>query len=485
MRYTAIALDYDGTIAKDGKVPPHVLDGLKRLRASGRKLVLVTGRELDELLGIFPEIGVFDLVIAENGALLYRPRSGERKGLGEAPPAALIDTLKASGIPLAVGHTILATVRPHETVVLEAIADLGLEHQVIFNKGAVMVLPPGCNKASGLKHALAELGLSPRNVVAAGDGENDHALLELSEYSVATANAVATLKDAADRVTKRTHGDGILEIVEQMIETDLAALGPQKRRRSLCLGRDPQGNEVILPSRRASVVIAGDADHTTQLGTALLERLCKAGYQIIVLDTRGDYVDFKPAVVFGTARNTPTVKEVLTALQKPDVQTVVDLTGLRDEDRLPWVHMLMEGLQELREKAGRPHWILLDEAHDLLPASAANGADSPGQLAENIIFASDEPESLAPSVLAEVDGIAACGPGARAILDSLGKAIAWDPAAAPAQDAREGEAFVWFRVSERPMALIGIEGLREEEMAPIPAEKREHSPEVGQVLRRA
>ena len=484
MRYTAIALDYDGTIAKDGRVPPHVLDGLRRLRDSGRKLVLVTGRELEELLGIFPEIGVFHLVIAENGALLYRPHTGERKGLGEAPPAPLIDALKASGIPLAVGHTILATVRPHETVVLEAIAEHGLEHQVIFNKGAVMVLPPGCNKASGLRHALAELGLSPRNVVAGGDGENDHALLDLAEYSVATANAVAMLKEAADRVTKRTHGDGILEIIEQMIETDLAALGPQKRRRSLCLGHDPQGHPVILPSRRASVVIAGDPDHTTQLGTALLERLCKAGYQTVVLDTRGDYIDYKQAVVFGTEGNTPTVKEVLTALSKPDVQTVVDLTGLGDEERHEWVEALLRQLRDLRERAGRPHWILVDEAHDLIPASA-NGADSPAAGAENVIYASDQPESLAPRILAEVDGIAACGPGARAILESLGKAIHWDATAMPAQDCREGEAFVWFRGTERPMALIGIEGMKDEPETEIPAEKRERSPEVGQVLRRA
>ena len=484
MRYTAIALDYDGTIAKDGRVPPHVLDGLRRLRESGRKLVLVTGRELDELLGIFPEIGVFHLVIAENGALLYRPHTGERKGLGEAPPATLIDGLKASGIPLAVGHTILATVRPHETVVLEAIADLGLEHQVIFNKGAVMVLPPGCNKASGLKHALAELGLSPRNVVAAGDGENDHALLDLAEYSVATANAVPTLKEAADRVTRRTHGDGVLEIIEQMIESDLAALGPQKRRRSLCLGIDPQGQPVILPSRRASVVIAGDPDHTTQLGNALLERLCKAGYQIVVLDTRGDYVDFRKAVVFGTVRNTPTVKEVLTALEQPDVQTVVDLTGMGDEDRHAWVEMLLRELRGLRERAGRPHWIVVDEAHDLIPASALED-ESPAAGAENVIYVSDEPESLSPRILAQVDGITACGPGARAILHSLGEAISWEAASLPAHDAREGEALVWFRGTERPIAVIGIEGMKEERTTPIPPEKRERSPEVGQVLRRA
>src|SRR3954468_276470 len=121
MRYTAIALDYDGTIAHDGVVPPHVPDGLQRLKPSRRKLLLVTGRELEELLGIFPGVWLFDRVIAENGALLYRPETDERKELGEPPPDALIDALHASGIPLSVGHTIVATVRPHETVVLEAI----------------------------------------------------------------------------------------------------------------------------------------------------------------------------------------------------------------------------------------------------------------------------------------------------------------------------------------------------------------------------
>src|SRR6187200_3427220 len=119
MRYNAIALDYDGTIAHDSAVPAHVVDALVRLKDSGRKLVLVTGRELDELLDIFPGIGIFDRVVAENGALLYRPHDGSRKDLGEPPPEALVQGLKASGIPLSVGDTIVATVRPHETVVLE------------------------------------------------------------------------------------------------------------------------------------------------------------------------------------------------------------------------------------------------------------------------------------------------------------------------------------------------------------------------------
>ncbi|HET6264187.1 MAG TPA: HAD family hydrolase [Usitatibacter sp.] len=483
MRYTAIALDYDGTIAHDGAVPDHVLDGLARLKKTGRKLVLVTGRELDELLGIFPGILLFDRVVAENGALLYRPETGERKDLGEAPPDVFIDRLKACGMPLSVGNTIVATVRPHETAVLEAIADLGLEYQVIFNKGAVMVLPPGCNKASGLRFALAELGLSPRNVVASGDGENDHALFELSEYSAAVANAVPKLKEAADHVTTHHHGDGVLEIVAGLIEHDLARMPPRKPRRTLCLGKDEKGHDVVLPRRRASLIATGEPADTREFCMAVLERLCKKGYQVCVLDTRGDYAGFKPAVVFGTHDNPPEVEEVLSALVKPDVQTVVCLAAVPQEDRHEFVERLLLPLRKLREATGRPHWIVVDEAADILAASAHED-DSPGDGAENTIYVSADPAALAPGILSSVHGMVACGPGAGAMIEALAKAVSWGTPALPERVPHEHEALVWFRRSERPVALVDVLRVKAD-VQPVKAQAREKSPEVGQVLRRA
>jgi hydroxymethylpyrimidine pyrophosphatase-like HAD family hydrolase len=483
MRYTAIALDYDGTIAHDGGVPPHVLDGLQRLKLSGRKLLLVTGRELEELLGIFPGVWLFDRVVAENGALLYRPETDERKELGEPAPDALIDALHASGIPLSVGHTIVATVRPHETVVLEAIANLGLEQQVIFNKGAVMILPPGVNKASGLKAALQELGLSARNVVAGGDGENDHAMLDMVEYSVATANAIETLKDAADYVTRQTHGDGILEVVAAMIESDLAGLPPKKPRRVLCIGKDSEGRDVLLPTAHGSVLVTGEPAATSDLAIALMNRLCKGGYQFFALDTRGAYLDFKPAVVFGSGEHAPAVAEVLTALKKPDVQAVVCLSGVADVDRPAFVQKLLLSLRELRQSAGRPHWIVVDEAHELLPASAS-ADESPASAAENTIYVSSDPGVLAPAILASVEGIVACGSEAPAMLDAFAAAVEWQKPALPRDSVRDDQALVWFRRSERPVSLIEIARVKAETPSTKP-ERREKSPEVGQVLRRA
>jgi hydroxymethylpyrimidine pyrophosphatase-like HAD family hydrolase len=483
MRYAAIALDYDGTIARDGGVPSHVLEGLQRLKASGRKLLLATGRELEDLLGIFPGIVLFDRVVAENGALLYRPESGERKELGEPPPPALVEALRARGIPLAVGHTIVATVRPHEAAVLEAIANLGLEQQVIFNKGAVMILPPGCNKASGLRHALLELGLSPRNVAAAGDGENDHALLDMAEFSAATANAIQTLKDSADYVTRKSHGDGVLEVVEALLQSDLAQLAPPKARRRLRLGRDGAGNDIEIPVSGSSILVTGEPGEKPALAQALLDRLCKAGYQFCAVDTRGDYVDFKQAVVFGTLDNPPSVEEVLTGLDKPDVQVVVCLAAIPEEERIAFFGKLLAPLRRLREKTGRPHWFLVDEANDVLPAST-RAEDSPWAAAENTIYVTGDPAALAPDILASVDGIAASGINAAATLDAFAAALSWGKPALPERAPSGSEALVWFRRSEQPAALIDL-ARGKLDAPPADAQRREIGDQVGQVLRRA
>lgn len=225
MRYLALATDYDGTLATDGRIDEATLAALERLRESGRRLILVTGRHLEDLLETFPQVHLFDRVVVENGALLYRPTTREEKALSDRPPEVFIKALQERGVdPLAVGRVIVATWHPHETTVLEVIRELGLELQVIFNKGAVMVLPSGLNKAVGLKAALDELGLSPDNTVGVGDAENDHAFLELCKYSVAVANALPMLKEHVDLVTSGVRGAGVTELIDRIIASDLSEL---------------------------------------------------------------------------------------------------------------------------------------------------------------------------------------------------------------------------------------------------------------------
>ena len=222
MYYQAFATDYDGTLATDGQIDEPTLAALQALRASGRRLILVSGREHADLLRVFPYLHVFDRVVSENGAVLVRPGEGDVVPLAEPPPRKLVEGLRQRGVsPLSWGDVIVSSWEPNEKTVLETIRDLGLEHQVIFNKGAVMVLPPGVNKATGLRAALKDLKLSPHNVVGIGDAENDLAFLNLSGCAVAVANALPSIKEIADVVTSGARGDGVREIIERLNVNDL------------------------------------------------------------------------------------------------------------------------------------------------------------------------------------------------------------------------------------------------------------------------
>jgi len=231
VRYQALCCDYDGTLATAGRVLPETVQALERLIASGRRLVLVTGRELDDLRRICPPLDLFEYVVAENGALLYHPATGAETLLAERPPESFLAALRHKGVtPVSLGRVIVATWEPHEKAVLEAVHELGLELQVIFNKGAVMVLPSGVNKATGLKCALQKMRLSAHNVVGVGDAENDHAFLALCGCSVAVANALPTLKGAADIVTTAEQGAGVVELAEELLRDDLASRASQRQR---------------------------------------------------------------------------------------------------------------------------------------------------------------------------------------------------------------------------------------------------------------
>jgi hydroxymethylpyrimidine pyrophosphatase-like HAD family hydrolase len=216
-RYVAIATDYDGTLAHDGKVDDGTVSGLVRAQQAGLVTLLVTGRELADLFNTFSRADLFKRIVAENGAVLYDPATQALRALSTPPPADLVERLARQSVPLSVGHTIVATVEPHEHTVLAAIRELGIEWHIIFNKGSVMALPVNVTKATGLAVALDELGIAPGQVVGIGDAENDQAFLEACGLSVAVANALPSVKAAADVVMDHPRGAGVTELIDRLL----------------------------------------------------------------------------------------------------------------------------------------------------------------------------------------------------------------------------------------------------------------------------
>jgi hydroxymethylpyrimidine pyrophosphatase-like HAD family hydrolase len=220
VRYRALATDYDATLATEGRVEPSTLDALQALRQAGVRLVLDTGRRLDDLLGVFPETAWFDAVVAENGALLWSPPASPRL-LAAAPPPELAALLTRRGVPFVAGRVVVATWEPHGAELRQAVADLALPLEVILNKDAVMLLPPGVDKRSGLEAALAALGLGAQEVVAVGDAENDEAMLALAGCGVAVSNALPSVKRRADLVTAGARGAGVEELARRLLAGEL------------------------------------------------------------------------------------------------------------------------------------------------------------------------------------------------------------------------------------------------------------------------
>jgi HAD superfamily hydrolase (TIGR01484 family) len=221
MRYFVLACDYDDTIASAGRVSEGCWRALERWVAAGRQVVLVTGRELDQLRVVCARLDLFARIVAENGAVLLDPRTGAEQALGEAPPAAFVAALRAREVsPLSVGRVIVATREPYQAAVAGALRALGLKYQIILNKGAVMVLPSGIDKATGLAAALADLGIPADAVVGVGDAENDRSFLASCGLSVAVANALASVRADVDLVTAAPDGAGVVELIDRLLGDD-------------------------------------------------------------------------------------------------------------------------------------------------------------------------------------------------------------------------------------------------------------------------
>lgn len=220
MRYTALACDGDGTLFRHGRIARRTAKALQDLRAAGGKVILITGEVRDDFDPL-AETGLFDCVIGENGAVLYCPGDRHVRPLADRPSKAVVRAVRQTVHPLHLGKVVLSTPRANAKALENALAASAPRWRAVSNRKDVMALPSRVNKATGLRAALKELGLSPRRVVGVGDAENDVALLKACGLGVAVADAVALLKENADLVTAATGPAGVIEVIRRMLADDL------------------------------------------------------------------------------------------------------------------------------------------------------------------------------------------------------------------------------------------------------------------------
>lgn len=399
MRFVALAASFDGTLARDGRHDERCIDALRALAATGRKLILVTARELRELLEIFPSARVFDYVIAENGAILHQPATKQSEILAQAPSEMLLRELNRRGVvPLAVGSSIVTTSLANEAVVRDAIERLGLDCQLVENDGMLIVLPADVSKASGVKEALRQLGISAQNLVVIGDAQNDLALFRLAEHAVAVQNADAAIKGCADRTTVGAYCDGFLELARDLMEGDLAYAQPKRR---VVLGALADGSEITLAPYHDSLLICGPrGSGKAAFCEEVFEQLLANGYQCCVIGAAAERRARVPAGLraYGDASEAPRLTEVIAALENPTTSVALNLAALPVESRAVFVEALLVQLQALHDRAGRPHTIVIQDAQGFLRGATLPGSAT--RLSEMTrVYVSSEPERLPPEML--------------------------------------------------------------------------------------
>ena len=459
MRYLALATDYDGTLATDGQVSATTVSAIERVRLSGRRAILVTGRRLDELLTVFPDVRLFDYVVAENGALVYAPHTEETILLGKGPPPAFIERLRSLGVDrIEVGHVIVSTWLPHHTAVLQVIQEMGLELLVIFNKAAVMVLPAGINKATGLDYALRKMGLSFHEAVGIGDGENDHSFLERCECSVAVANAVSSIRQIAALVTRGQAGRGVAELVDELIADDLARLHGRLQKNLVAIGLHADETMVTVPPYGMNILIAGpSASGKSTLAAGVVERLIEQAYQVCIVDPEGDYGALQEVITLGDRHHSVGVNEALSILEDPKMNLNVNLLGVPLSDRPEYFGRFFANLRILRARTGRPHWVFLDEAHHLIPIEWGPIANKLIQKLNETVLVTVHPEHLPPNILSMIDVVIAVGRSPDKTLRKFSLATGHTASVWP-KDLKytPTHAVVWFPRDSEPPFTMGI-----------------------------
>ena len=369
MKLAAIALDYDGTIAVKDTLEPSVRSAIGAVRAAGVVVLLVTGRRLEDLRRVAGDLTCFDVVVAENGAVVEFPLYGRHVVLGHPPSPAFVTELRRRGVTCEPGEVLVEAAGADASTLIDVIHALELPLVLTFNRGRVMALPQAVGKSTGLKHALHTLRISVHNAIAIGDAENDHDMLDVCEVGVAVEWGSAALRAVADDIVRGTGPSAVAGYLREMAIAGRLTTAQMGRRR-MFLGHRHDGGPVDLAVRSRPVLVAGEpGTGKSWLAGLLCEQLILQGYGVCVIDPEGDHASLEalPGVILlGGDDPPPTARDLTRALQHPDVSVVIDLSRMRHQEKIEYLTTMVDLLMRIRQQTGLPHRILIDEAHYLL-----------------------------------------------------------------------------------------------------------------------
>ncbi len=272
-RIRCIALDLDGTTLSDAKsLSPGNRQALEAAIACGIHVVVASGRALYSLPKVVTDLEGIEYAITSNGAAVYQLGSGQcirrvtlaaeavertleltenyccnyeafLEGIPYAREEYVRDPGRFGVMPYAIEYVrttrrgvgdIGAFIREHAgeldglDLVLFREEDKKEIWSLLQNSGEPLYITssvrnrvelssPQAGKAAGLRFLLEQLGISPEETVAFGDGDNDIDMLQTVGWGIAMANASPNCKKAADYITKTNLEDGVAYGIREIL----------------------------------------------------------------------------------------------------------------------------------------------------------------------------------------------------------------------------------------------------------------------------
>lgn len=215
MQFRALAVADDVLVAAGGEASTEGLEALARMRRAGRRIVLVTWRELERCMSALPTLDAFDAIVAEGGAVLYLASPPTEHPLAPSLPRSLHAQLVTWGLREPTYGRIAITARLADARSVPAVTArlrrAGFDAGFDVARGELTVIPAGVNVATGARVAFEHLGCAPSYSIGVARGAHASFLFAACGYRVAVADATPLLRASADHVTRAPCAAGIVE----------------------------------------------------------------------------------------------------------------------------------------------------------------------------------------------------------------------------------------------------------------------------------
>ncbi len=260
-------------------------------------------------------------------------------------------------------------------------------------------------------------------------------------------------------MTGGDRGAGVTELIGRMLDDDLRSLQLNVEKHGVLLGRlgeremriDPEGKTVLLCGQ------SGGGKSTFVAG--FIERLTARDYQVCIVDPEGDYENMGGFLTLGNEDHAPSLEEISQSLDNPRSNLVVNLVGVKMQDRPGVFDCVFAKLQEKRMREGRPHWVVVDETHHLLPSEWAPGSVEFGNQRSSLLLVTVHPAHVSPAALRLVNVFAVIGKEPLKAAEEFARVIDIPNPPITSSDLQPGELCVWFRetneVVERLQSVPG------------------------------